>query len=210
MQASIGEQALIHDHHPADEMGVDFSSRESLGDHTTAILLGRIRCGDAAARGDLVARLEPLLRRFARGRVPQMLRHEHDTADLVQLTWLRVLGRLDEFVPTHAGSLFAYLRQTLVSAMRDALRNPHHQMIQQAGPATMEEIEGLPAPGAEPADWLSYEQSMAKLEPELRALVLMRFEFGMSFAEIGAEFGESADTVRMRMVRALRDMADDV
>ena len=58
----------------------------TVGQHTTAFLLDRIRGGDARAREALVARIEPLLRRFAHGRMPQLLRHQQDTADLVQVT----------------------------------------------------------------------------------------------------------------------------
>ena len=35
----------------------------------------------------------------------------------------------------------------------------------------------------------------------------MRFEFGMSFAEIAAEFGETADAMRMRVNRAIARIA---
>ena len=35
----------------------------------------------------------------------------------------------------------------------------------------------------------------------------MRFEFGMSFPEIAAELGQSADGVRMKLNRALKQMA---
>ncbi|MEO7936516.1 MAG: sigma factor, partial [Dokdonella sp.] len=63
--------------------------------HTTAWLLDQIRSGDVQARSDLVERVEPLLRRFARGRLPGRLRSQEDTADLVQLTWLKVLDKLD-------------------------------------------------------------------------------------------------------------------
>ena len=37
--------------------------------------------------------------------------------------------------------------------------------------------------------------------------MLMRFEFGMSFPEIAAELGQSADGVRMKLNRALKQMA---
>ena len=67
--------------------------------------------------------------------------------------------------------------------------------------------DSLPAEGVELDDWLSYEQALARLSPETRNLVLMRFEFGMSFGEIGVELGESPDAVRMRLTRALAGMS---
>ncbi len=58
-------------------------------------------------------------------------------------------------------------------------------------------------------DWLAYEQAIAALPAESRVLVLMRFEFGMSFTEIAAEFGETPDVIRMRVNRAVARIAQE-
>ncbi len=175
--------------------------------HTTAQLLGRIRSGDGAARVALVARIEPLLRRFAQGRVPQLLRHQEDTADLVQLTWLKALGTLDAIEPREPGAFFAYLRTMLINALRESLRR-HGRSPVVAGSDVEQVVEAvLPAANVDPSDWIAWEQSLAMLSPAHRGLVLMRFEFGMSFAEIAAETGESSDGVRMKLNRALARMA---
>ncbi len=177
------------------------------GQHTTAQLLGRIRGGDDGARAALVARVEPLLRRFAHGRVPQLLRHQEDTADLVQLTWLRALDKLDSIEPREPGAFFAYLRTVLINALRESLRRNGRSPVV-AGGDVQEIVESvLPAANVEPADWIAWEQSLAMLSPAHRGLVLMRFEFGMSFAEIAAETGESPDGVRMKLNRAIARMA---
>jgi RNA polymerase sigma-70 factor (ECF subfamily) len=178
-------------------------------DHTTAWLLGRLREGDAAAREALLARVEPLLRRWAHGRLPARLRDAQDTGDLVQATLLRALARLDRFESAHPGALYGYLRTTLLNAMRDALRAaPRDERVE------AEILDGLPAlPGSaleavlgrEGA--LAYEQVLQALEPAQRELVVMRFEFGLSFPEIATELGESADGVRMKLNRALARMA---
>jgi RNA polymerase sigma-70 factor (ECF subfamily) len=176
--------------------------------HTTALLLHRIRDGDASARSLLVARVEPLLRRFARGRVPQLLRHQQDTGDLVQMTWLRVIERLPEIRTGSAGDFFAYLRTVLINALREALRRQGRSPVQgPGGEADAADAAVLPADAVDPDDWLAYEQALAQLEPAHRALVLMRFEFGMSFAEIAEELGESPDGVRMKLNRAIARMA---
>jgi RNA polymerase sigma-70 factor (ECF subfamily) len=176
--------------------------------HTTAILLHRIRGGDSFARSALVARVGPLLQRFARGRVPQLLRHQQDTADLLQITWLRVLERLPEIHTESPGDFFAYLRTVLINALRETLRRQGASPV--IGPGGEDDAAAsaaLPAAEVEPDDWLAYEQSLQRLEPAYRALVLMRFEFGMSFAEIAAELGESADGVRMKLNRAIARLA---
>lgn len=176
--------------------------------HTTALLLQRIRCGDDGARSALVERIEPLLRRFARGRVPQRLRHQQDTADLLQSTWLRVIDRLDAVRSDAPGDFFAYLRGVLVNALRESLRREGRSPVQApGGAADAAEAAVLPAEDVDIDDWLAYEQSLQTLEPEHRALVLMRFEFGMSYVEMADELGESVDGVRMKLNRAIARMA---
>jgi RNA polymerase sigma factor (sigma-70 family) len=176
-------------------------------EHTTRSLLQRIRIGDMRARADLVARIEPLLRRFARGRVPALLRGQEDTADLVQLTWLKVLDRLDSIDTREPGAFFAYLRATLINALREALRRQARSPIVPVSPSGgMDEANALSKDVA-PEDWLAWEQALAGLEPAQRGVVLMRFEFGMSFVEIAQELGQTTDGVRMKFNRAIARMA---
>lgn len=175
--------------------------------HTTAWLLDRVRAGDGDARRQLVRRIEPLLRRFAQGRVPAMLRHREDTADLVQQTWARVLDKLDGIEAREPGAFFAYLRTVLINALREALRREAAAPLAVHGEHAEASLAMLPAAEVDPLDWIAYEQSLAILAPEHRGLVLMRFEFGMSHAEIAAEVGESADGVRMKLQRAIARMA---
>jgi RNA polymerase sigma-70 factor (ECF subfamily) len=175
--------------------------------HTTAWLLDRARGGDRQARQQLVVRVEPLLRRFAHGRIPQLLRHKEDTADLVQLTWLKVLDKLDGIDAREPGAFFAYLRAVLINALRESLRREAATPVASGG-ELMERAESVvPAAHVELTDWLAYEQALARLAPEHRGLVLMRFEFGMSFAEIADELGETPDGVRMKLNRAIARMA---
>lgn len=184
------------------------SVEPSAANHTTALLLHRIRGGDARARAELAQRVQPLLWRFARGRVPQLLRHQQDTDDLVQATWLRVLQRLDVLEVDNPGDFFAYLRTALVNALRESLRRQGRApVLPPGGPADAAESELLPAADVPLEDWLDYEQALDRLPSEHRVLVVMRFEFGLSFGEIAGELGESADGVRMKLKRALHRMA---
>ncbi len=169
--------------------------------HTTAWLLDQIRIGDVQARSDLVVRIEPLLRRFARGRLPGRLRSQEDTADLVQLTWLKVLDKLDSIDAREPGAFFAYLRTVLINALRESLRRHARAPVERG-----QDLD-LVASNVAADDWLAWEQSLALLSDEHRGLVLMRFEFGMSFVEIAEELGESPDGVRMKLNRAIARMA---
>lgn len=173
--------------------------------HTTAVLFGRVRAGDASARSALVARVEPLLRRFAHGRLPSMLRHAHDTADLLQHTWLKVLERMDQIEIERPGDFFAYLRTALVNGLRESLR--YEQRHPKAAWDDLDaELALVPAEHVDRTEWLAYEQALQRLAPEHRALIAMRFEFGMSFVEIAQELGETATAVRLRTSRALARM----
>lgn len=192
----------------AGTVGDDAWRMAEIREHTTQFLVSRIRAGDPAARAALVQRVEPLLRRFAHGRVPQLLRHEQDTADLVQMTWLRVLDKIEHLALDKPGDFFGYLRTVLLNALREALRKHERSRIDVHGD-DLAVARDLPADNVAPEDWLAYEQALAALPPEARVLVLMRFEFGMSFAEIAEEFGETPDTMRMRVNRAIARIAGD-
>lgn len=179
--------------------------------HTTAVLLERIRAGDDGARDDLVRRVEPMLQRWAHGRLPAALRDEMDTADLVQITLVRTLGRFSSFEPGHAGSFFAYLRQALLNAMRDALR-ARRSVPEREPAATLDALAAMPGSMLESAvgrdGAIAYEQALARLPLPYQELIVMRFEFGLSFPEMAIELGDDKDNVRMRVNRALRQMTD--
>lgn len=187
------------------------NSSDQPSGQTTALLLARLREGDQRAADALVRRVEPMLKRWAHGRLPLQLRDANDTADLVQLALMRALGKLDRFESAHAGAFYAYLRQTLMNALRDALRE--RRLLPQR-----EEEEALAALPAAPGSALeaalgregaiAYEQVLQQLPPHYQALVVMRFEFGLSFPEMAEELGESPDGVRVKLTRALRKMTE--
>lgn len=177
--------------------------------HTTQVLLCRIRDGDDAARDELLRRVLPMFERWARGRLPSIARGAVETADLVQVTLIRALGRVDRFESAHPGAFFAYLRQILLNALRktvgEAALMPRHIAIEEAHDLVADQGSALEQiVGRE--NLLAYEQALALLPTEHQALVIMRFEFGMSFVEIAGELGETPDGVRVKLNRALKKM----
>ena len=70
---------------------------EATREQATVTLIGRIRDGDDSAREELFRRCLPLLRRFARGRLPAQRRDMAETDDLVQVTLLRALNNVERF-----------------------------------------------------------------------------------------------------------------
>lgn len=177
--------------------------------HTTQLLLQRIRSGDDAAREALLRRVLPLFERWARGRLPGKARGAIETADLVQMSIISAMRGVERFESAHPGAFFAYLRTILLNAvskaigreampgMRFAVEDVEDELVD--GGSTLEGLVGR-------ENLIAYEQALARLSPVHQSLVVMRFEFGMSFVEIAAELGESVDGVRVKLNRALRKM----
>lgn len=173
--------------------------------HTTLRLIRRSLGGDGAARNLLAQRFLPMLARWARGRLPAYSGGALETQDLVQVALMRALDRLGEFEGRAKGGFFGYLRQSFINALRDELRRQgrHANAISDPElPSTCPVVEVLG-----PERLALYHQTLAGLPRHEQELVLMRFEFGLSFAEIALEVGSTAEAVRKRLARALLSMA---
>lgn len=177
---------------------------------STMILLERLKAGDESAREILLARYLPILRRWAHGRLPARARDLSDTDDLVQVTLIRALSHMDRFAVRREGAFLAYLRAVLLNALRDELRRasrrPDHavplESVAETVPSRIEATVGR--------DTLeSYEEALAKLGVEQREAVILRVEFGYTYAEIADAMGKpSMNAARMVVVRALRKIVD--
>jgi RNA polymerase sigma-70 factor (ECF subfamily) len=171
----------------------------------TVDLIRRIRAGDAHAREQLLRRFLPLLRRWAHGRLPRRLRDLNDTDDLVQVTLMKALARLDEFDSAGPGAFLGYLRTALLNQVRDEIRRhqrrPEHaeldaELGEADAPGLLEQLVGSERVRA-------YEQALARLPKRQQGLIVMRVEFGMSYPEIAAEVGGTPDAARVMVARAL-------
>lgn len=178
---------------------------------STADLLSRARDGDAPARDALFRRYLPILQTWAHGRLPLYARGPGDTDDLVQITLVRALARLDTFEPRREGAFLAYLRRILLNSMRDQLRRsriaPEHAgelppNLADQKPSLLEEAIGREAVER-------YEDALARLSPIQREAVILRVEFGWSHQEIASAIGcASANAARMRVTRSLARLAE--
>ena len=176
----------------------------------TELLLRRIRDGDAAARQLLYDRCLPALQRWAHGRLPHYARASSDTEDLVQTTLLRALRHLEAFQASGSGAFLAYLRQILLNEVRHEIRA---QRRHGGAHVPLEDVE-LVDEARSAVELLAndqriraYETALATLERRQQELVVLRIEFGLSYAEIALEVGGNADAVRMTVSRALQRMA---
>jgi RNA polymerase sigma factor (sigma-70 family) len=178
----------------------------------TEQLLRRIRAGEDAAKQALYERCLPLLRRWAHGRLPSYARDIADTDDLVQVTLLRALNRVDEFDSQGSGCFLAYLRHILLNEVRGEMRKRQRRgsMLDVDDHAVADETASVVEQLVGQERMRSYENALATLDRQLQSLVVMRIEFGMSFQEIAVETGASPDAVRMRLARALKSIAGRV
>ena len=112
------------------------SGRESApppAPESSMVLLERYRRGETAAREELIQRYWPRLERWARGRLPSRARDLYDTVDVVQDTFVAVLGRLEDFEPENQASLQAYLRTAVLNRIRTLARRPRRDTLEADG-----------------------------------------------------------------------------
>ena len=177
---------------------------------TTQDLLGRIRDGEADARDRLVQRFLPVLRRWARGRLPFHSRGLVETDDIVQDALLRALGNIDSFEPTRPGSFLAYLHQILLNRVRDAiLRDNRRRNREEAAVETLLQREEILEKSLGVGSLSAYESALDRLDAEQQQAVILRVEFGFRYPEIARVLGRpSTNAVRMQVTRALVRMAE--
>jgi RNA polymerase sigma-70 factor (ECF subfamily) len=177
----------------------------TIGMGSTVDLLGRARRGDRDAIEILAARYMPALKRFAHGRLPAGTRTVFDTDDLVQVSILRALDRLDEFSDRGPGSLLAYLRQIVLNRIRDESRR-HAR-----APRMVELGDQLPDPQPSPLERTigldaieHYERALAELPADAQEALMMRLEMGCSYREIATALGRPGPhAARLATSRAL-------
>ena len=193
---------------PTDRPDENKNSRHPL--ETTSYLLERVQAGDEAAGHRLIQRYLPVLQRWARGRLPASARGMVETDDLVQVTLLRALKRMEGFEQRHEGAFFAYLRRILLNVLRDEIRRsqrkpggePIDEGLPDPAPSLLEEIAGKQVMDA-------YEDALALLPEKQQEAVILRVEMGMTHPEVAEALGmPSANAARMAVSRALVRLAE--
>ncbi len=177
--------------------------------NSSVSLILRAQDGDERAREELCARYLPRLRRWARGRMPVWARDHLDTEDIVQDALLQSVRRLDGFLPEHEGAFWGYtcqaLRNRLLDVIRRASRRPPTAGL------TDEFVANDPSPleVAVGRDTLKrYEETLARLRPIERDLIVARVELGFDYSEITELLGKtSVGATRVAVSRALIRLA---
>jgi len=182
------------------------------GVESTFDLLEQAKAGNSDALDRLLARFLPILRRWARGRLPRVSRDLMDTDDLVQETVWRAIKRIDKFESRHEGALLAYLRLAIVNRIRDEVR--HRKRF----PAPSELHENASDNSASPLDLAigeeaveRYEAALARLRPEDREAIIARVEMESTYDDMARALGKpSAAAARMAVSRALLRLAEEM
>jgi RNA polymerase sigma-70 factor (ECF subfamily) len=174
------------------------------------VLLTKARSGDVEAREELYRRFLPVLSRWAHRRLPLRARDLVDTADLVQMTLLRAVNRMEQFEARGEGAFLGYLRHILLNVVRDEIRRsstrgPHAPLDETlASPyaSVVEQVIGI-------EQMERYQRGLEMLTQEQQQAVLLRVEFGYTYAQIAEALAKpSSDAARMMVVRALAELAE--
>ncbi len=177
-----------------------------LSDETTVELVIRAKAGDAAALEAILQRSLPPVRRWAHGRLPSAARGHADTEDLVQEAAASAIARLEHFHPQHVGAMQAYLRRSIINAIRDRIRSVVRR------PVLAELPDDLPAAGMSPLEqaigretYEHYRDALSSLRPTDRELIVARIEAQWTPREVAERFGyRSEDAARVATSRAIR------
>src|SRR5262245_20846215 len=173
----------------------------------TEELLRRAKNGDETARNHLFERYQPRILRIVRMMLGSQLRRRVDSGDIAQGAMLEAVRRLDGFEPRGPGSLLAWFRTIVRSAICAEADRPRPP-----GPIQSLEPSTTGKPGIDPAghythaleylergeECVQLEDCIAELPEADRDLILLRNYAEQSWAEIAAEVGRaSANAARV-------------
>ena len=167
----------------------------------------------AALTGDQSA-FEQIVRRYQRPIVHLIARMTGDSVhaeDLAQEAFVKAFRSLAAFDTSRRLSswLFRIAHNTAI----DAIRRPRRPMVSlDAQPGDSRPIAHIPAAPPEPdpvereALGEALEAAMNQLRPEFRAAVVLRYDEGLAFDEIGTVLGVPEATARSHVHRARKEM----
>jgi RNA polymerase sigma-70 factor (ECF subfamily) len=155
------------------------------------------------------------VRRYQRPIISLIARMTGDWAqaeDLAQETFVKAFRSLAAFDTTRRLSswLFRIAHNTAIDAMRRA--QPRHAVLDSGDPTpadAADEPSTQPAPDPVERRELgnALDAALAELRPDQRAAIVMRYESGLSFDEIGAVLGVPEVTARSHVHRARKELA---
>jgi RNA polymerase sigma-70 factor (ECF subfamily) len=165
-------------------------------------LLTRSRDGDQASFTELMKRHEQQVFAIAY----RILGDRNDAADAVQDTFINVYRRSESFRGDSAFSTWLY--RIAVNASKDVLRRKLRAPVPHEQDSSNEAV----APGPEVADTVALHSDLAKalaqLPEDYREAVVMFDIGGIPYEEIAATTGAALGTVKSRISRGRRRLAE--
>lgn len=156
---------------------------------------------------------EQIVRRYERAVLTLLVRMTGDAAlaeDLAQDTFVKAFRNLGTFDP--ARRLSSWLLRIAHNTAIDAMRRQRLQVvpIETANPDRRPldpPAPPMPDPLERQAMAAAIESAMKQLRPDQRAAVALRYEEGLSFAEVGQVLGIPETTARSHVHRARKELA---
>lgn len=177
----------------------------------TVRLLQRIHEGDTEAVNELIARIEPRLRRWAHGQLPRAARGMLETNDIVQVVAsnaARQLARLEFYQSVQfAWYLRAAIKNAIGAEWRRADRTPIKTSLKPSLPADMtSQLERLL--GAE--RMRRYEAALDRLDPTDREVIHYRIELAYDYKDLARLLGKPSEVAaRVAVHRAIKRLTEE-
>jgi RNA polymerase sigma-70 factor (ECF subfamily) len=152
---------------------------------------------------------EQILRRYQRPILSFLARMTGDTAlaeDLAQETFVKAFRKLAAFDTSRRLSswLFRIAHNTAVDALRKA--KPAAAVLDSGDPPDDPVAPATADPVERRALGQALQGALARLRPEYRTAVVLRYEDGLSFEEIGQVLGVPDTTARSHVHRARKEL----
>jgi RNA polymerase sigma factor (sigma-70 family) len=173
-------------------------------------LLRRVRTGDEQAAYELVRQYEPAIRVAVRVRLSdRSLRRVLDSMDICQSVFLNFFvraasGQFELDAPDHLLRLLVTMARNKLTnlALKQQAARRDQRRVQKGGLDQQELIARGPSVSAVVANRELLREFRMRLSDGEQKLADLR-ALGRSWPEIAAELGEDADTLRMRLTRAI-------
>jgi RNA polymerase sigma-70 factor, ECF subfamily len=186
--------------------------------------LAAARAGSTEALGQALDACRGYLLLIAQQELDPDLRAKGGASDLVQATFLKAQRRFDAFHGDTAAELRAWLRQVLLNTLADFRRQYRatgkrrvgrevHLAGDAAGPDGASLVADLLSPSRqamhrEQAE--AVQQALGRLPQEYRRVLLLRYDEGRSFEEIGPLMQRTANAARKLWLRAVERLQQEL
>jgi RNA polymerase sigma-70 factor (ECF subfamily) len=186
--------------------------------------LSAARAGSRDAQGQALEACRAYLLLVAQQELDPDLRAKGGASDLVQETFLDAHNLFDRFHGTTETELLAWLRQLLLNNLADFQRRYRAtdkrrvtREIPLAGDNSSTDSGGPPAetptPSAEAVaheEAVELQRALDHLPEDYRQILMLRYQEGRSFEEIGTLMGRSANAVRKLWLRAVQRLREEM